>query len=248
LKIGLVSVTFRNEDIPTVFEYAKKAGIDGIEWSVLENHVSEGDGEKCSLIKKLSSETGIEILSLASYCYMDDFCECEKSLETAILLSAPLIRIWAGRRGSAECSMEEYERIVENTTKMARLAKEHSINLAFEYHPNTLTDEADSAVKLIKRIKLENVGLYWQIRPDLTPDENRASLKKVKPYLLGNIHLSNLDAAKGYMPLDEIFSDLCAIFHGERIPDADLLVEFVKGEAPESLIADASTIRKVFDK
>ncbi len=244
MKLGMVSVTFRNKDIPTVFEYAKRAGIDGIEWSVGENHILIGDAERIALVKKLSVENGIEIFSLASYCYMYDFDECVKTLETARELTAPVLRIWAGRRGSDVCSAEEYDLIVENTVKMARLAKVHSITLAFEYHPNTLTDDADEAVKLIHRINCDNVGLYWQVQPNLTFEENKAAFEKVKPYLLGNVHLSNLDEEKGYMPLEEIFFDLCGYFR-ESDKDYNLLVEFVKGGTLNSLIADASTVRKV---
>ena len=244
MKLGMVSVTFRNKDIPTVFEYAKTAGIEGIGWSVGENHILIGDTERTSLIKKLSVENSIEIFSLASYCYMYDFDECVKTLETARELSAPVIRIWAGRKGSAVCSAEEYDLIVENTVKMARLAKVHSITLAFEYHPNTLTDSADGAVELIQRINCDNVGLYWQVRPDISFEENRTAFLKISPYLLGNIHLSNYDEATGYRPLEEILPDLCGYFK-DADKEYNLMIEFVKGGTLNSLIADASTVRKV---
>lgn len=247
MKLGMVSVTFRNKDIPTVFEYAKRAGIDGIEWSVGENHILIGDAERTALVKKLSVENGIEIFSLASYCYMYDFIECVKTLETAREMSAPVLRIWAGRRGSDVCSAEEYDLIVENTVKMARLAKVHSITLAFEYHPNTLTDSADGAVELIQRINCDNVGLYWQVRPDISFEENRTAFLKISPYLLGNIHLSNYDEATGYRPLEEILPDLCGYF-SDCDKDYNLMIEFVKDAAFSSLVADVGCVRKVLDK
>lgn len=247
MKTGIVSVTFRNEDIPAVFEYAKTAGIEGIGWSVGENHVVIGDTERTSLIKKLSIENGIEIFSLASYCYMYDFDECVKTLETARELTAPVIRIWAGRKGSAVCSAEEYDLIVGNTVKMARLAKEYSIKLCFEYHPNTLTDNADEAVKLIKRINCDNVGLYWQMQGGLSFEENKRDFEKVKPYVFGNVHLNNYSDETGYKLLEEIYDDLCGYFK-DADKEYNLMIEFVKGGTLESLIADANTVRKVFDK
>ena len=247
MKIGVVSQTFRDKDIPTVFEYAKEAKLDGIEWSANENHILIGDSERSALVKRLSEKSGIEIFSLASYCYMYDFCECVKTLETARELSAPVIRLWAGKQGSAACPTEEYDLIVENTQKMARIAREHSITLAFEYHPNTLTDSADSAIELVKKINCENVGLYWQVRPDITFEENKAAFEKVKPYLLGNIHLSNYDEEKGYMPLEEISSDLRGYFRDRGVGN-NLMIEFVKDASCASLVADANTLRKVIAK
>ncbi len=244
MKIGIVSVTFRNESIESVFEYAKKAEIDGIEWSVGEKHIVEGDMTRINLVKKLSKEYGIEIFSLASYCYMYDFDECVKTLETAREMSAPVIRIWAGQKGSEVCSKEEYDLIVENTQKMAELAKRYSIKLCFEYHPNTLTDNADEAVKLIQRIDRDNVGLYWQMQGNLTFEENKKDFGKVKPYVFRNVHLNNYSSSVGYKPLEEIYDDLCGYFH-DVDKDYNLLVEFVKGASLEALMADVSTVRKV---
>ena len=246
MKIGMVSVTFRNEDIPTVFEYAKEAKLDGVEWSVGEKHILIGDTERTSLVKKLSVESGIEIFSLASYCYMYDFEECVKTLETARELSTPVIRIWAGRKGSAVCSAEEYELIVENTVKMAQLAEKYSIKLCFEYHPNTLTDNADEAVKLMKRINCGNVGLYWQMQGYLSFEENKRDLEKVKPYVFGNVHLNNYSDETGYKPLEEIYDDLCGYFK-DADKEYNLMIEFVKGGTSESLIADVNTVRKVLE-
>lgn len=244
MKIGMVSVTFRSKDIPTVFEYAKAAGIEGIGWSVGENHVVIGDTERSALIKRLSAENGIEIFSLASYCYMYDFDECVKTLETARELSAPVIRLWAGKNGSDVCSDEDYDLIVENTVKMARLAKEYSIKLCFEYHPNTLTDSADSAVKLIQRINCDNVGLYWQMQGYLTYEENKRDFEKVKPYVFGNVHLNNYSNETGYKPLEEILPDLCGYFR-DADKEYNLMIEFVKGATLDSLIADVNTVKKV---
>ena len=245
MKIGIVSVTFRNESIESVFEYAKKAGIDGIEWSVGENHILEGDMTRINFVKKLSKEYGIEIFSLASYCYMYDFDECVKTLETAREMSAPVIRIWAGKKGSDVCSKEEYDIIVENTQKMAELAKRYSIKLCFEYHPNTLTDNADEAVKLIQRINKENVGLYWQMQGNLSFEENKKAFEKVKPYVFGNVHLNNYDAQKGYGALEEIYEDICGYFGNTGECDYNLMIEFVKGASFESLVADVNTVRRV---
>lgn len=136
---------------------------------------------------------------------MTDFDECVKTLETAKMLGAPIIRIWAGEKSSCDCDEHYYCVIVENTRKTAQLAENHSIKLCFEYHPNTLTDNPDEAVRLVQKINEKNVGLYWQPQGYLSYEENLTAFKKVKPYVLKNIHLNNYIKEKDYCYL----SDCC---------------------------------------
>ena len=244
MKIGMTSLTFRNDGISKVFEYAKKAGIQGIEWGISEKHIKIGDGESVELVKRLSKENGIEILSLGSYCDMTDFNESITILETAQNLNAPIIRLWAGNKASDVCNKDEYNLIVENTRKLADMAEKLSIKLCFEYHAYTLTDSADEAVKLAKTINKDNVGLYWQPQGQLGYEQNKEAFEKVKPYVLKNIHLNNYCEETGYGYLSDIFENLCGYFIHDN--DYNFIVEFVKDSSVESLIADANTIRKIF--
>lgn len=246
MKIGMTSLTFRNEDIETVFDYAHKAGIEGIEWGVSDKHIAAGDVKRAQKVKKLSEKYKIDIFSLGSYCHMTDFDECVKTLETAHMLTAPIIRLWAGEKASADCDEEYYNIIVENTKKMAELAEKLSIKLCFEYHPNTLTDDPDEAVKLVKKIDKKNVGLYWQPQGYLSFEENLQAYKKVKPYVLKNIHLNNYSQESGYQHLSGIYDSLKDYFEYDKNSDYNFLVEFVKDASVESLIADVNTVRKIF--
>ncbi len=248
MKIGMTSLTFRNEEIQTVFEYARRANIEGIEWGVCDKHIRYGDVERLSLVKELSKENSIEIFSLGSYCDMTDFEDCEKTLETAHMLNAPIIRLWAGKKGNRECDKEYYSRIVENSKKMAVKAEKLAISLCFEYHHNTLTDDADAAIRLIKGINRYNVGLYWQPQWRLSYEENAAAVKKVIPYVTKNIHLNNYSAENGYGLLCDIEKQLRGYFAEIKHSDFNFLIEFVKDASVDSLISDAQTIRRVLGK
>ncbi|MBQ2889041.1 MAG: sugar phosphate isomerase/epimerase [Clostridia bacterium] len=247
MKIGMTSLTFRNEDIETVFNYAHKAGIEGIEWGVSDKHIVAGDEKRTQLVKKLSKKYKIDIFSLGSYCRMTDFEECVQTLETAKMLGAPIIRVWAGGKSSCDCDKEYYNLIVDNTKKMAQLAIEFSIKLCFEYHPNTLTDNPDEAVKLVQEINEKNVGLYWQPQGYLSYEENLAAFKKVKPYVFKNIHLNNYSAEKGYCYLSDIYENLNGYFENEKDSDYNFLVEFVKDASLNSLISDVNTVKRIFN-
>ena len=80
---------------------------------------------------------------------------------------------------------------------MSTLAGKHNIDIGFEYHSGTLTENAESAVDLIKKINRGNVGLYWQPKGVLSPKEKRRELL-LTPYLIGNLHVHNHTDEDGY--------------------------------------------------
>ena len=76
-------------------------------------------------------------------------------------------------------------------------------------------------------------------------EENLQAFTKVKPYVLKNIHLNNYDKEKGYCYLEDILEELKGYFENAKDCPYNLLVEFVKNESLDSLIADINTVRKV---
>ncbi len=245
MQLGLTSVTFRPHTISEVFEFAKKAGIEGIEWGVCNNHMQLMDETRANEINELSDKYAIKTISLGSYCRMYDMDEIEKTIETAVLINAPVIRVWAGDSASSSISEENYRIIVNNTIAMAEKAKKIGMKIGFEYHGGTLTDTAESAVKLVKDINMDNVGLYWQPNAELPLDENLKDLSIVKPYLIGNLHIHNYTRAGGYMPLVDITSSLEAYYGDIKDKDYNVIIEFTKGNSLESLIADANVLKEV---
>jgi len=246
MKIGMTSLTLREEPVENVIKYAKEAGISGIEWGVSDLHMPLCDKSQAEKIKKLSEENGIEIFSLGSYCRMLDKEDCDKTLETAVMLSAPIIRLWAGKGPWETTDRETIDKIVENTLYMSEKAKEYGIRLGFEYHTNTLTQGADNAVRFMKEIKDDNVGLYWQPSGNISAEENLAEFKKVMPYLVGNLHVHNHNSQQGYQPLSDIKDNLKLYYNDIKEEDYNLMIEFVKDSSVENLFADAKTLLELF--
>ena len=245
MKLGMTSLTLKNESVENVIKYAKKAGLDGIEWGVSETHVVLGDDSSFTKIKELSRENKIDIFSLGSYCKMTDRSECDAALIAAVKLNAPIIRIWAGEKSPCGCSGEYADRIAENTVYMAKKAEKYNIRLGFEYHHHTLTETADSAVELAKRIGCSNVGLYWQPDAECSAEENISSRNKVLPYSVGNIHIQNYTEAGGYMLLEKINDRIHLYFDDIKDKDYKLMIEFVKDGTAENLIKDAAVLKKL---
>lgn len=245
MKLGMTSLTLRDKAPEEVIKYAKEAGLCGIEWGVSENHVILNDEASWESIRRLSDKYGIEIFSLGSYCRMTDSAECDKVIEAAHVMNAPIIRIWAGEKSPSDCSDEYISLIVKNTVHMAEKAEKYGIKLGFEYHSYTLTETAETAISLIKRINRPNVGLYWQPDSELSPEKNVTDRNMVLPYCCGNMHIQNFTLKDGYMLIEEI-DDLIKLYFGDiKGKDYRLMIEFVKDSSPENLFRDASTLKKL---
>ena len=241
----MTSLTMKNESITNVVKIAKDAGIDGIEWGVSDNHMCLCSEKSADEIKNASAKYGVEIFSLGSYCYMEEKEECDNAIKTAVLLSAPVIRIWAGKKSPCECDDDYRNKIIGNTIYMAEQALKHNIVLGFEYHPWTLTETCDDALNLIKSINRKNVGLYWQPQYSLLPEENLRDRNRVLPYCVGNMHIQNYAPEYGYDKLSLIGANLKQFFGDIKKEDYRVMIEFVKDGSAENLFDDVCTLKKV---
>ena len=240
MKIGMTSLTLKDESVAKVIRLAKEACLDGIEWGVSDEHMPLGDAARAAEIQKLSKENGIEIFSLGSYCYMEDQEECDMALETAALLGAPIIRIWAGKNAPCDCDDSYRNTIVSNTLYMAEKAAKLGIVLGFEYHPWTLTETCDEAMWLVECINRNNVGLYWQPQYSLSLEENIRDRNRILPFCVGNMHVQNYNPDSGYKMLSEL-KELSSFFGDIAHEPYRLMIEFVNDGTAENLLKDAKT-------
>ena len=247
MKLGMTSLTLRDEEPSAVVEHALRAGLSGIEWGVSDKHVVLGDTKRAQMIADLCRDKGIEVFSLGSYCRMDTRDDLEEAVITASALGAPVIRIWAGGKSPLECTEEEIRCVVENTRYMADLAYRDGIVLGFEYHGGSLTETAHDAVALIEHIDRDNVGLYWQSDYTLASCENFDERNIVLPYCIGNMHIQNYSPDTGYGLLEEIKEEILKYYGDIKEKPYNLMIEFVKNSSAENLIRDAVALRSVLD-
>ena len=243
MKTGMTSNTFKEKTIEEVIKIAKKAEIDGIEWGVTGKHIT--DDSSIEEIKKLSEEYGIEIFSMGSYCCMEDYEHCIKTVSMAKLLGAPIIRVWAGEKSPEECDNEYFELIAENTRKMAGEAKKYGMTISFEYHNHSLTETPESTIKLIKAVGRENVKVHWQPTRSLGTEKNKAELYAVSPYLSGIFHIHNYSPETKYSLIEEIKDSIKIYFEEYKDTDSCVLVEFTKNAEEENFYKDVKTLKEV---
>ena len=248
MRAGLVSVTFRALPWERVVELAAANGLEGVEWGG-DVHVPCGDLERARQVGSATRARGLQVACYGSYCRLTD-AECsEEQLAaltgTAKALGASMIRVWAGRLGSAEATEAQRAEIVRNAQRLAAFAESAGQELAFEYHGGTLTDDADSARRLMEEIGRKNVGCLWQPPVGMSIGDCCASIRKVAEYVR-NVHVfswsdepvEKLALAEGAEKWRACLEEIA------RLPgDRWLLLEFVRSDAPEQMAEDAATLK-----
>ena len=110
IKTGMTSVTFRKKSAEDVIAIVKEAGLDGIEWGG-DIHVPAGDLGTAERVRESCRQNGIEILSYGSYYRAGEQERFRPVLETAIMLGAQTIRVWAGTLSFGKMPREELLRV-----------------------------------------------------------------------------------------------------------------------------------------
>lgn len=244
MKTGLVSITFRKLKVEEIIALVTKAKLDAIEWG---SDIHVPDEKTARRVKKMCEENGILTPSYGSYyrCGIteEDF-ECTAA--AAAELESRVIRVWAGDISSKEADSSAREKIVLSARKAAEKAREYKMDIAFEFHNGTLTDYADSALKLIEEIGYENVGLYWQPLNMHSDEINLENLKMVLPKLR-NIHAFGNQSATVPMKESENFWKTCyEILKENGVTDEEhtAYLEFVMNGSEEQFFEDAECLKR----
>ncbi len=86
----------------------------------------------------------------------------EPVLETAIVLGAPTVRVWAGALGSAHASPEYFAAAADDLVDVSRLAAKAGVAIALELHDGTLTDSIESTCRLVDGANCPTTSCYWR--------------------------------------------------------------------------------------
>ncbi len=248
LKAGLTSVTFRCLSPPEIVDLVVKAGIGAIEWGG-DVHVPPGDLAAAAQVKAMMTDHGLVTSSYGSYYRV---CSAgnppfQAVLDTAVELGVPTIRVWAGRKASADADEAYRQKFKAETLRIAESAEAAGLDIAFEYHLDTLTDTEASARRVLRECDRENIKTYWQPLAGDSLSESGKRLEAVLPRL-SNLHVFHCivtDSGKERRSLAEgrdawqKYFSLVEAHGGERYA----LIEFVSGESRQQFLDDAETLK-----
>lgn len=242
MRTGLCSITFRQLDPTTILQLCVQQQLDGVEWGG-DVHVPHGDLDAARRIGDQTRAAGLAVASYGSY-YRAGSTEgptADDVRRSAEALDAPLVRVWAGTRGSADTP--DRQPVVDDLRRLCDAASDRTV--ALEFHGGTLTDDADSTVDLLRAVDRPNLRTLWQPRNGTATEECIADLRKVRPWL-ANLHVFHWwPTNETRRPLQEGESRWQA-FLQEVPPDPErwALLEFVKNDDPAQLADDAATLRR----
>lgn len=248
LHTGLVSVTFRQLKAQEIIQLVTKAGMEGIEWGG-DIHVPHGNIKCASEVGKMTEEAGLCVAAYGSYyragCADQNSIEFDRVLETAVILKAPTIRIWAGDKGSGNSDEKWRHKVIEDSRRIAAMAESAGITISFEYHEDTLTDTPESAYNLYKEINHKNIRSYWQRHKKEDYNTRLSSLDMIAPWL-SNVHVfswinnERTELSEGLKEWQS-YIDVIKKIQGDRF----VMVEFVKNNHPECFLKDAAVLKSI---
>lgn len=246
---GLVSISFRKLAPRDVVEAAAAAGLAGIEWGG-DVHVPHGDLAQAAEVRRMTTDAGLSVPAYGSY-YRAGVSEnaglaFERVLESARMLGAPMIRVWAGHKGSAEVDAAYRARVVADCQRIAVMAAQAGVVVASEYHSCTLTDTDVSTGTFLAEVGHENFRSYWQPRSGESVREGLHGLRQVLPQL-AHLHVYHwwpdpahrrplAEGADCWLP----YLELAATVKGDRFA----LLEFVPNDDPAVLPVEAATLNR----
>ena len=248
MKPGLVSVTFRQLSPESIVDLCVKSGLQTVEWGG-DVHVPPGDAGAASRVGEMTREAGLSITAYGSYYRLavPDGAPFREILSSAVALGAPAIRVWAGNRGSADADEASRKAVADDALRCADLAAERGISICYEFHGGTLTDTTESALALLAETEHPFVRSLWQPPHGLSLEECLASLRCIMPRL-HHVHVFHWwpDHAHRHALADgrERWEAYVAELKAAS-KDADLLLEFVRGDDPLLLEEDARTLADI---
>jgi len=244
LRPGLVSITFRQLTAPLVADLAAAAGLEAVEWGG-DVHAPHGDLKTAAEVRRLTADRGLEVAAYGSYYRAAAGGPTfESALASAVELGAPVIRVWAGNRPSADADRTCRDAVAKDLRRIAALAADESVEVALEFHAGTLTDTCESAMALLRQAGHTNLKSYWQPPRGRSLRQNLCDIEALRPHL-GDVHVFHWshDPPRRHALADGQADWMQYL----RAIDADSLrrfamIEFVKDDRPENLAGDAQTL------
>ncbi len=232
---GLTSISYRPHSVEEIIALAAKCGLTGIEWGG-DVHVPAGDVAIATAVAAQTKAAGLRVLSYGSYYKLGQRQGAQAIaatfapvLESAVALSAPLIRIWAGDCGSAACTEAMRTEWVAELKQVCAIAAECGLKVGLEYHRNTLTDCHQSAARLLEEAACDNLYTYWQMNPDLPFETHLAEISALKHAICG-VHVFHWVKGNVRETLAEHIPEWNAYLAALKGLDVPYILEFVKDD------------------
>lgn len=244
MRPGLCSVTFRQLTPAQIVARAADARLEVIEWGG-DVHVPPGDPEHAAQVARATTDAGLAVCSYGSYFRAGADEALTPILDSAQALGTGRVRIWAGRVDSADATPQQYAQVVGRLRDAADEASERGIGLALEYHRGTVADTPDATLRLLADVASPALSTYWQ--PSVGAEDASALADyDALAAQTSAVHVFSWWPRTERLRLHEraeMWKALFAAASAASHPPRDALLEFVPGDDPDLLAAEAATLR-----
>lgn len=245
LRIGLCSVTFRSLTPDDVVDVAVSAGVEGIEWGA-DVHVPPGDAEAATALARRCGDAGIAIPSYGSYLAAGKSSAAKVApvLDTAAALGAGNVRVWCPFGSPPGSDGAGFAETAAALAAWSADAEARDLTLSLEFHVDTFTETAASTARLLAAAgRPSNLFTYWQPVRGHDPVAEAAAVAAD----LSHVHVFHWRDDGERRPLAEGDATwptvLSSVTDGRWAGDRYAFLEFVRGDDPDQLRADAATLR-----
>lgn len=241
MALGLTSVTFRKLNADEIIRLAVKAGCEVVEWGG-DIHVT--NKTKAKEVYQKCVDTGIKINSYGSYYRLLDSeqAEFERLCEITNILSAKIIRVWLGGKGSKFATKEYFERLANEAQKIAAIASKYDLTVASEFHKGTYNDTAKSALRFLRHTACDNLKTYWQPEFRGKDIENLTALID-ETVVVHMFHWSKIGVRYSLKSGETKIRQFLDILK-EHDYKGDIILEFVKGDRSENFLEDFNCLKQ----
>ena len=247
---GVASVSFRKNSVEEIIRAAKAAGLQGIEWGS-DVHVPAGDVLRAREVRRLTEEAGMQVTSYGTYYYLgeskDPLREFESVLQSAEALGVTVVRIWGGKKGSAELSEDEFAALAKEAQQLCDLAAKKNMLVSLECHNNTVADEYHAELRFLETVNRPNMTTYWQPNQNCSEAYNLDSIHALAKYIT-NLHVFHIrresDGSITSFPLEDgadVWHRYLSLVRQTAAPKS-ALIEFVYDNRIETLASTAKTL------
>jgi sugar phosphate isomerase/epimerase len=258
VKLGVCTMVALDRPLDEAARAAARAGAEGLEITARPPHWPEGAPEaRAEAARRAVENAGLAVLAFGSYLGKGappGPGEVERSVEIAVRLGAPRLRVWA--EPAAGAGREEAVQALLRRTVEAAAAR--GVGVVVERHVGSLADRPDRVERLLEAVP--GLGLVWQPLDGLPAEEAAAQPDDAGRLAARtrHVHLKNyvVDPASGRLHLGASLAE-GALDWGRILAalrrsgyDDTLCLEFTRfaaGPLESRLAADLSFARRAWD-
>ena len=247
IRPGLCSVTLRAAPVDEIVRVAAECGLHGIEWGS-DVHVPPGDLAAAARARRASAAADLVVASYGSYVFAASVPtpdEMQLTLDTAVVLGAPNVRVWAGF--GVEPESEQYGAFVDGIARFCSLAAGSELTVGLEFHGGTPTATVAGTLDLLDSVDAPNLFTYWQPPYWREPSDGAAEVEELAAQL-SHLHVYEWARADDRRPLVEGADRWRAVLRGVSVStgawvrDRYAFLEFVRDDDPDALRRDAALL------